>query len=82
MCVDEKHRRTYAWYPLVADGSLEAGVEVVHPGIVHEVNTQCSFQFDINGGTVYVFVLAYVKRESSLTSYIKYFVKICNNSQK
>ncbi|XP_074021510.1 hydroxymethylglutaryl-CoA synthase, cytoplasmic-like isoform X2 [Numenius arquata] len=34
--VDEKHRRTYARRPLMGDGPLEAGVEVVHPGIVHE----------------------------------------------
>ncbi|KFR07640.1 Hydroxymethylglutaryl-CoA synthase, cytoplasmic, partial [Nipponia nippon] len=34
--VDEKHRRTYARRPLMGDGPLEAGVEVVHPGVVHE----------------------------------------------
>ncbi|XP_074022399.1 hydroxymethylglutaryl-CoA synthase, cytoplasmic isoform X1 [Numenius arquata] len=34
--VDEKHRRTYARRPLLGDGPLEAGVEVVHPGVVHE----------------------------------------------
>ncbi|KAM6188030.1 hydroxymethylglutaryl-CoA synthase, cytoplasmic-like isoform 5-T5 [Sarcoramphus papa] len=34
--VDEKHRRTYARRPLMDDGPLKAGVEVVHPGIVHE----------------------------------------------
>ncbi|XP_072215017.1 hydroxymethylglutaryl-CoA synthase, cytoplasmic isoform X1 [Excalfactoria chinensis] len=34
--VDEKHRRTYARRPVMGDGPLEAGVEVVHPGIVHE----------------------------------------------
>lgn len=37
--VDEKYRRTYAWHPLMGDGLLEAGVEVIHPGIVCEVNT-------------------------------------------
>lgn len=36
MRVDEKHRRTYARRPVMGDGPLEAGVEVVHPGIVHE----------------------------------------------
>ncbi|XP_009887837.1 PREDICTED: hydroxymethylglutaryl-CoA synthase, cytoplasmic-like isoform X2 [Charadrius vociferus] len=40
--VDEKHRRTYARRPLMGDGPLEVGVEVVQPGIVHEVNTQHS----------------------------------------
>jgi len=42
--VDEKHRRTYARRPLMGDGPLEAGVEVVHPGVVHEVNTQHTFK--------------------------------------
>lgn len=40
--VDEKHRRTYARRPFMGDGPLEAGVEVVHPGTVHEVSTQHS----------------------------------------
>lgn len=35
--VDEKHRRTYARRPLLGDGPLEAGIDVVHSGIVHEV---------------------------------------------
>ncbi|XP_044302150.1 hydroxymethylglutaryl-CoA synthase, cytoplasmic isoform X2 [Varanus komodoensis] len=34
--VDEKHRRTYARRPVLGDGPLEAGVEVVHLGLAHE----------------------------------------------
>nr|XP_034956278.1 hydroxymethylglutaryl-CoA synthase, cytoplasmic isoform X1 [Zootoca vivipara] len=34
--VDEKHRRTYARRPVLGDGPLEAGVEVVHMGLAHE----------------------------------------------
>ncbi|XP_060617434.2 hydroxymethylglutaryl-CoA synthase, cytoplasmic isoform X1 [Anolis sagrei] len=34
--VDEKHRRTYARRPILGDGPLEAGVDVVHMGLAHE----------------------------------------------
>ncbi|KAH0627920.1 hypothetical protein JD844_008491 [Phrynosoma platyrhinos] len=34
--VDEKHRRTYARRPVLGDGPLEAGVDVVHMGLAHE----------------------------------------------
>ncbi|NXE43830.1 HMCS1 protein, partial [Ptilorrhoa leucosticta] len=36
LCVDAKHRRTYARHPLMGDEPLQAVVEVVHPGGGHE----------------------------------------------
>ncbi|CAI5787609.1 hydroxymethylglutaryl-CoA synthase, cytoplasmic isoform X1 [Podarcis lilfordi] len=41
--VDEKHRRTYARRPVLGDGPLEAGVEVVHMGLAHEVSVKSLF---------------------------------------
>ena len=45
--VDEKHRRTYARRPVLGDGPLEAGVEVVHLGLAHEVSVKRSYSLNI-----------------------------------
>lgn len=79
--VDEKHRRTYARRPIMGDGPLEAGVEVVHPGIVHEVNTVRSFKVWCkwwNGLCGCLSMCMYGKRWRDFTNYFKCFVKICN----
>lgn len=65
----------------MGDGPLEAGVEVVHPGIVHEVNTERSFNVWykwLNGLHVCHSMCMYVKRGEGFNKAFERTFKICN----